>query len=328
MYFLLLIQLVTPYDVGSAATDTEVSRYIFYTVLVLTVGVVLLWGHTHSLVKARRLIKDKDDALRLLAKQREEFAYKNKNITDSIIYARKIQDSLIPSVSFFEKHFNESFVLFRPRDIVSGDFYFVCEKNSRIFVVAADCTGHGVPGALMSMIGLQSLDRIIQGDASLRPNDILNILSREVESIFNREDDDTYAIKDGMEIAICVINKTNRSMEFSGSFHPLYLLRDGTLIEFKGDKHVIGRKILGQDFTSHQIDLYDGDTIYLFSDGYVDQFGGMENKKFMNRRLRYLLVTIHKYSLADQKTILIDNFVSWMGDNEQVDDVMILGFRP
>ena len=177
-------------------------------------------------------------------------------------------------------------------------------------------SGHGVPGALMSMIGLQSLDRIIQGDPSLHPNEILNILSWEVESIFNREDDGSYAIKDGMEIAICVIDKASRTMEFSGSFHPLYLLRDGTLIEFKGDKHVIGRKILGQDFTSHQTDLYDGDTVYLFSDGYVDQFGGMENKKFMNRRLRYLLVTIHKYSLADQKTILTDNFVSWMGDNE------------
>jgi len=328
MFSLLPTLLVILSDRGSVVTGTEIPKYIFLTVLVITVGAVLLRGHTFSLIRARKLIREKDDALRLLAKQREEFAYKNKNITDSIIYARKIQDSLIPSVGFFEKHFSESFVLFRPRDIVSGDFYFVCERNNRVFVISADCTGHGVPGALMSMIGLQSLDRIIQGNASLHPSEILNILSREVESIFNRGDDGSFAIKDGMEIAICVIDKASKSLEFSGSFHPLYLLRDGTLIEFKGDKHVIGRKILGQDFTNHQIDLYEGDTIYLFSDGYVDQFGGADNKKFMNRRFRYLLVTIHKYSLADQKTILTDNFVSWMGNNEQVDDVMILGFRP
>jgi len=311
-----------------AVVVIEIAKYIFLTTLILTLGVVFIRSQTMNLLKARKLIKEMDKRLSQLEEQKGDFAYKHKNITDSIIYARRIQDSLIPSISFFEKHFSDSFIIFQPRDIVSGDFYFICERHNKIFVAAADCTGHGVPGALMSMIGLQTLDRIIQNGPELHPNEIMNILSTEVESTFNRDSDGSYAIKDGMEIAICMIDKENRSLEFAGSFLPLYLLRDGNLMEFKGDKYVIGRKIVGQDYTNHQVSLFDDDTIYLFSDGYVDQFGGLENKKFMNRRFRYLLVTIHKYSLADQKTILTDNLLSWMGHNEQVDDVMVVGFRP
>jgi serine phosphatase RsbU (regulator of sigma subunit) len=193
--------------------------------------------------------------------------------------------------------------------------------------MAADCTGHGVPGALMSMIGLKTLDRIIQEGLAVHPGDILNLLSTEVESTFNRDDDGSYAVKDGMDIAVCMIDKKRHTLEFAGSFLPLYLIREGNLLEYKGEKHVIGRKITGQDFTSHQIEIFEGDTFYMYTDGYVDQFGGTENKKFMNRRLRYLLVSIHKYNMADQKIILSDNITSWMGNNEQVDDIMVIGFR-
>jgi serine phosphatase RsbU (regulator of sigma subunit) len=308
--------------------DAVVLKYIFLSAVVLASGYVIVRGQTRSLIRAKRMIKERDEELRQVSVQREELAYKNKNVTDSIIYARKIQDSLIPSVPFFEKHFSESFVLFKPKDIVSGDFYFVREKGERVYVVAADCTGHGVPGALMSMIGLQTLDRIIQEAIATQPGDILNILSREIEMTFNRDKDESYAVKDGMDIAVCVIDKSDRHLEFAGAFLPAYLLRDGNLIEMKGDKYVIGRTSSDETFTTHHLNLEADDTLYMFTDGYVDQFGGLENKKFMNRRFRYLLVTIHKYSMADQRTILIDNIATWMGSNEQVDDIMVLGFKP
>ncbi len=325
---LFIIQTSEVISSSLVLIDGVVLKYIFLSAVVLASGYVIVRGQTRSLIRAKRMIKERDEELRQVSVQREELAYKNKNVTDSIIYARKIQDSLIPSVPFFEKHFSESFVLFKPRDIVSGDFYFVREKGDRVYVVAADCTGHGVPGALMSMIGLQTLDRIIQEAIATQPGDILNILSREIEMTFNRDKDESYAVKDGMDIAVCVIDKSDSHLEFAGAFLPAYLLRDGNLIEMKGDKYVIGRTSSDETFTTHHLNLEADDTLYMFTDGYVDQFGGLENKKFMNRRFRYLLVTIHKYSMADQRTILIDNIATWMGSNEQVDDIMVLGFKP
>jgi serine phosphatase RsbU (regulator of sigma subunit) len=328
MFRLLLILTVQDLSNALMLVDAALFRYIFLTAAVLALGYIIVWGQTRSLFMAKKLLGERDEELRQLALQREELAYKNKNVTDSIIYARKIQDSLIPSVAFFEKHFSESFVLFKPRDIVSGDFYFIREKGERVYVVAADCTGHGVPGALMSMIGLQTLDRIIQATIATEPGEILNILSREIEMTFNRDKDESYAVKDGMDIAVCVVDKRDRHFEFAGAFLPVYLLRDGNLIEIKGDKYVIGRTSSDEVFTTHHMGLEADDTLYLFTDGYVDQFGGADNKKFMNRQFRYLLVTIHKYSMADQRTILADNITTWMGSNEQVDDIMVLGFKP
>jgi serine phosphatase RsbU (regulator of sigma subunit) len=328
MIYPLTIESLYVATLANVVIDSEVAKYIFLSVLVLVVGFLVMSRQTRTLIRAKRLISEKDNALLQLATQREELTVKNKNLTDSIVYARKIQDSLIPSASFFEKHFKEAFVLFKPRDIVSGDFYFVCEKDSKVYVVAADCTGHGVPGALMSMIGLQALDRIIQEGVAVHPGEILNSLSCEVESIFNRDTDVSYPVRDGMELSICMVEEGKKKIEFSGSFLSLYLLREGNLIELKGDKSLIGAKEGVTNFTNHEIELQGDDTIYLFTDGYVDQFGGEDNKKFMHRRFRYLLVTIHKYSLSDQKTILIDNILSWMGSNEQVDDIMVLAFRP
>jgi serine phosphatase RsbU (regulator of sigma subunit) len=324
----ITIQQGAPFSVAVMLADAGLFKYIFLSAVVLALGYVIVWGQTRSLVRAKRIIRERDEELRQLNFAREELAYKNKNVTDSIIYARKIQDSLIPSVTSFEKHFRESFVFFKPRDIVSGDFYFIREVGDRIYVVAADCTGHGVPGALMSMIGLQTLDRIIAEAITIQPGEILNTLSREIEITFSRDHDESYMVKDSMDIAVCVIDRRDRHLEFAGAFLPVYLLRDGNLLELKGDKFVIGRTTAGQSFTSQKMSLEEEDTIYLFTDGYVDQFGGTENKKFMNRRFRYLLVTIHKYSMADQKTILADNITTWMGSNDQVDDIMVLGFRP
>lgn len=306
----------------------EIFRYLFYSVAVIAFVYFVILGQTRSLHKANNLLKEKEEALRQIALQREELEFKNRNITDSIVYAKKIQEALIPSKSFFEKHFLESFILFMPRDIISGDFYYIREINGKTWVVLADCTGHGVPGALMSMIGLQTIDRVIQTGEHSEPSEILNLLNREVDSIIHWEEDSSHGIKDGMDIAVCCIDKTKNELSFSGAFLPLYMIRDGKLTETKGDKQFIGSSLTDSHYTNHVIAMEDGDIYYLLSDGYSDQFGGPENKKFMNRRLRYLLVTIHEYPLKDQGEILEDNFNTWKGVNDQIDDVLMVGFRP
>lgn len=323
-YFTYLIAGTALFVTG----DGEIFRYLFYSVAVIAFVYFVIWGQTRSLHKARRLLNEKEDALRQIALQREELEFKNRNITDSLVYAKRIQEALIPSFSFFEKHFSESFILFMPRDIVSGDFYYIREIDGKTWVVLADCTGHGVPGALMSMIGLQTIDRVIQGGSFSEPSEILHKLNCEVVSIIHREDGYSHGIKDGMDIAVCCIDRKKRELSFAGAFLPLYLIRDGKLTETRGDKQFIGTCLAENCYTNHVIQMENGDTFYLLSDGYSDQFGGTENKKFMNRRVRYLLVNIHEYSMEVQREILEENFSTWKGSNQQIDDVLIIGFRP
>lgn len=281
-----------------------------------------------SLIRANRLLKEKDEALAQVALQKAELEIREKNVTDSLIYAQRIQEALLPSEAYFRTHFEDSFILFKPKDIVSGDFYWIGERNEKIFVVAADCTGHGVPGALMSMIGLDLLEKTINEDNIDVPSKILGVLNKGLEKTFSREKNIGTIIRDGMDIGLCVIDKRRRKLTYTGAFFPLYLIRNNSLTEIKGDKIIIGMNPDGMPYTDHEIDIFDNDIIYLFSDGYVDQFGGAENKKFMYRRFRYLLLNIHNYPMNDQKAILDENIRNWMGRNGQVDDILVIGFRP
>jgi serine phosphatase RsbU (regulator of sigma subunit) len=285
-------------------------------------------SQTKSLYKARKLLKEKEQALNQIEKQKVELEIKDKNITDSLIYAQRIQEALLPSEDYFHRHFNDSFIFFRPKDIVSGDFYWIGEKGDKIFVVGADCTGHGVPGALMSMIGLEIIEKTINEDNIEKPSAILAVMNRGLERTFSREKNIGTIIRDGMDIGICVIDKKKKKVEYSGAFFPLYLIRDNSLIEIKGDKLIIGMNPRGISYTVNEFDLKKDDILYIFSDGYIDQFGGNENKKFMYRRFRYLLTTIHRFPLIDQKSILEDNIRTWMGRNPQLDDMMVIGFKP
>jgi serine phosphatase RsbU (regulator of sigma subunit) len=285
-------------------------------------------SQTKSLYKARKLLKEKEQALNQIEKQKVELEIRDKNKTDSLIYAQRIQEALLPSEDYFRRHFNDSFIFFRPKDIVSGDFYWIGEKGDKIFVVGADCTGHGVPGALMSMIGLEIIERTINEDNIEKPSAILAVMNRGLEKTFSREKNIGTIIRDGMDIGICVIDKKKKKVEYSGAFFPLYLIRDNSLIETKGDKLIIGMNPKGISYTVKEFDLKKDDILYIFSDGYVDQFGGNENKKFMYRRFRYLLTTIHRFPLNDQKSILEDNIKTWMGQNPQLDDMMVIGFKP
>jgi serine phosphatase RsbU (regulator of sigma subunit) len=234
----------------------------------------------------------------------------------------------LPSEAYFRKHFIDSFILFKPKDIVSGDFFWIGEKNEKVFVVAADCTGHGVPGALMSMIGMEIIEKTINDDNIELPSQILSVMNKGLEKTFSREKNIGTIIRDGMDIGLCVIDKKKKKIIYAGAFFPLYLIRDNSLIELKGDKIIIGMNPEGSLYTDHELNLMEEDILYIFSDGYVDQFGGPGNKKFMYRRFRYLLLTMHKFPLADQKSILDENIKTWMGNNNQVDDIMVIGFKP
>jgi serine phosphatase RsbU (regulator of sigma subunit) len=282
----------------------------------------------HSLSKNRKLLHGKQLLLDLLNAEKSELEFKNKNLTDSLIYAKRIQEALLPSENYFRKHFEDSFILFKPKDIVSGDFYWIGEKGDNVFVVAADCTGHGVPGALMSMIGIEIIGKAINESNIETPSLILAVLNRALEKTFKSGKNIGTIIRDGMDIGLCRIDKVQKKMIYSGAFFPLYLIRDNSLTEIKGDKLIIGLNPEAISYTDHEIDLLENDIFYIFSDGFVDQFGGSENKKFMYRRFRYLLTKIHSFSFEDQKAILEEEFRGWMGNNVQVDDIMVIGFRP
>ena len=256
--------------------------------------------------------------------QKEELARKNKDITDSIRYAKRIQFAILPESSPYP----DTFILFKPKDIVSGDFYWFTELGDKEFFSAVDCTGHGVPGAFMSIIGHNSLTKIVREYGILEPGLILSQLNREVlETLHQRSDSrDVY---DGMDLALVCYDRNGKYLEYSGAFNPLYLVRNGELIETKADKQSIGRSSFktNAEFTNHRIDIEEGDTVYLFSDGYADQFGGEHMKKFKYRNLKETILKIQKESMSQQRAILDDTIEKWRGDLDQLDDILMIGRR-
>jgi serine phosphatase RsbU (regulator of sigma subunit) len=315
-------------DIGIIGSSASPYQLILYSALVIAFVYLLVRSQTRRLIKTRKLLKEKEQALELVEVQKIELEIRGKDLTDSLIYAQRIQEALLPSEGYFRKHFEESFIFFKPKDIVSGDFYWIGEKGDKIFVVAADCTGHGVPGALMSMIGLEIIEKTINEDNIETPSQILAVLNKGLERTFSREKNIGTIIRDGMDIGLCIIDKNRGKIIYAGAFFPLYLIRNNSLIEIKGDKIIIGMNPDGRAYTDHELDLIEDDMLYIFSDGYVDQFGGSENKKFMYRRFRYLLMTIHRFPVNDQKSILDENIKTWMDKNVQVDDILVIGFRP
>jgi serine phosphatase RsbU (regulator of sigma subunit) len=336
LYFSYNVLLLLISAWGTMAQKQEVQgftpatpyRYILYGAIVIALVYFIVMSQTKALVKTKKLLKHKEQALEEVEKQRSELEIRERNIKDSLRYAQKIQEALLPSEEYFRRYFSDSFIFFKPKDIVSGDFYWIGEKEGRIFIVAADCTGHGVPGALMSMIGLEIIEKTINEANIDTPSAILSVLNRGLEKTFSREKNIGTIIRDGMDIGLCVIDRNKKKIEFAGAFLPLYLVRNNSLIEIKGDKLIIGMNPSDQAYTNHEMELMEDDILYLFSDGYVDQFGGSENKKFMYRRFRYLITTIHRFPVNDQKSVIEDNIMTWMGGTPQIDDMMVIGFKP
>jgi serine phosphatase RsbU (regulator of sigma subunit) len=297
---------------------------VFIVLALIYLAVLQFW----VLVRTRKHLDEMKAAYKEIDFQREELQLRNKDLTDSLTYARRIQAAMLPAEHHIKKILPDHFVFYRPMHIVSGDFYWISERDSKFFIVAADCTGHGVPGALMSMIGLELLQKIINEMKVDASDQILLTLNRELESAFFKEESGKAIIKDGIEMCICVIDRNSMEMEFSGAFLPVYIVRDDKLIEIKGDKQNIVQSFAEVSFNRSSFRLQNGDIIYLFSDGYADQFGGPDNKKFMYRRLRHILLTISKYPLGDQKRILDETITAWMQDYDQIDDMMIMGIKP
>ncbi len=252
---------------------------------------------------------------------------KNKSITDSINYAEKIQSAILPDERSFAHVLSDSFVLYKPKDILSGDFYWLNQKEDCLLFAAADCTGHGVPGALMSMLGCTFLNEIVNEKQITEPARILSELRERIISILKQNQDKTER-KDGMDIALCKIELQKKRLLYSGAFNPLWVLRKGGLIEFKANKFPIGT-FVGEkmEFVSHEFQLEKGDCIYLFTDGYADQFGGPSNKKFNYKRLSALLLEINSLSMQEQKNKLEQAMEAWKKQTEQVDDMLVIGIR-
>lgn len=261
----------------------------------------------------------------LAAAQRDQIAYQKKHITDSIMYAKRIQAALIPSLELFSDKL-EHFVLYKPLAIVSGDFYWVSSRDNLQIIIAADCTGHGVPGAFMSMLGVTMLNEIVNGKQIVMPDQIIENLRQGVIKSLNQVAEED-SIKDGMDIAVCVVDFDKNILWYSGANCPLYLVRGGELMHYRADKMPAAIHYRMGSFTLHQIDLQKGDTFYVFSDGFADQFGGPKQKKFMTKKLKETLVELSGTPMLKQGEELDKIFEKWRGDNSQVDDVTLIGIR-
>jgi len=257
----------------------------------------------------------------------DEIHHKNKEITDSINYASRIQAALLPQDENLKSVFPEHFILFLPRNVVSGDFYWAAKMGKKMVFATADCTGHGVPGALMSMLGISFLNEIVVERKHMDPGDILNNLrSLVIKALKQTGKEDEQ--KDGMDIALCVFDTDNRELEFAGAYNPLYVIRDGILEEHKADRMPISYYHgMNDPFNTKSLKLQKGDILYLFSDGFADQFGGPFRKKFKYKPFQEFLVEIHNESMETQKLMLHEKFFNWKGELEQIDDVILMGIR-
>jgi len=260
--------------------------------------------------------------------QKEEIEEQKKHIMDSIYYARRIQNAILPSYRMIDNYLSSYFILYLPKDIVSGDFYWMHEIDNLFMMAAVDCTGHGVPGAFMSIVGFNQLNQSVTVKKARRASDILDELNKGVITTLNENRSDS-SIKDGMDLALCVFDFAAKKVEFGGANNPLVLIRDNKVTKYKGDRFPIGayEGTKRQQFKNNEIELLDGDCLYLFSDGYADQFGGPENKKFMYRRFEQLLLEINSKPMEVQKEFLQNRINEWMGTNDQVDDILVIGIR-
>lgn len=235
--------------------------------------------------------------------------------------------AMLPEKEHFGKFFSDYFIIFKPRDIVSGDFFWIGEDEKHIFFTVADCTGHGVPGAFMSTLGISMLNEIITNKSDLKANTVLSLLRDKIKTSLHQTGKEGEAA-DGMDIAFCVLNKNRKTLEFSGAYNPLFIFQEGEFREYKADRMPIGIYYGENDtFTNYRIKVKKGDTLYIFSDGLVDQFGGPEGVKYKISKLKKLLSDINYKPMEEQRNIIETEFEKWRGSAEQVDDITMIGIR-
>lgn len=326
--------------------EAELSRTVSYSVgagliLSLALAGALFIGFTQKR-RSNILLSDKNhklgEAYEEISAQKEELhamnedlAEKNHDIMDSITYARRIQEAILPDRSQLKAALPDSFVLYMPRDIVSGDFYWFFQTPSQTFIAAVDCTGHGVPGAFMSVLGMSLLNQIVIASPNIEPGEVLNQLHAGVMRSLKQQGAQAGSgtQQDGMDIGLCSLNAERSQLKYAGANNPFYLIREGALIETKADKAPIGgTRYADYRFTTHTLDLKAGDLFYLFSDGFADQFGGDKGRKFTYKRLQEFLLEIVGLPMAEQQERLAQVFQQWCGEKyNQIDDVLILGVK-
>lgn len=279
--------------------------------------------------------------LKIARKQKLRIEVQNKEIVDSITYAKRIQEAILPSGAFFKKIFPLSFIYYKPKDIVAGDFYWLevvkrehstpnTQDSALVFFAVADCTGHGVPGAMVSVVCNNALNAAVREHKLTDPGEVLDKTREIVAHQFNKSQTTSISnIRDGMDIALCVLNTTTNIVKFAGAFNPLWILRNGSheLEELKATRQPIGKIDQPKLFKTSTAELKKGDQIYLFSDGYADQFGGKKGKKMMRNRFKEILISSKSASMDDQKTQLDSEFLKWKGELEQIDDVCVMGVK-
>lgn len=296
------------------------------------------------LIRTRYNLTKKEIIARLALKStNEELSFKNeiieeknKEIIDSINYAKRIQQALIIPEEALKRQVPSSFVYFQPKDIVSGDFYWITEltttktdeENEKLVVFCvADCTGHGVPGAFMSLIGIKILNQSIKEKSVNSPSEALDFVNTQVFETVNKHSDESNVVRDGMDAVLFAVNFNKLTLSFAGANNPIWIVRNKELIEIKGDKQPIGSYINQNRFTNVEFQLQKGDVIYASTDGYADQFGGLDGKKMKTKILKEKLTECAELSIEDQKEFLKTFFNQWKGDTEQLDDVCIIGVR-
>ncbi len=272
---------------------------------------------TEQVVKQKEEIQEKTKELETLFKQ----------VTDSIHYAKRIQEAILPPLSLVKSILPESFILYKPKDIVSGDFYWIDKKNDWSYFAAVDCTGHGVPGAFMSIVGYNLLKDILNNSNAITPAAIMDKMNDGVANTLHSGSSDNQT-KDGMDMTLCALNYKTLELQFAGAFNPLYIVRNNELLQFKVDKFPIGMFIgEKQHFTNNSVQLQNGDNVYIFSDGYADQFGGPKGKKYMAGNFRELLKEMSKLPIENQSINLNQTIEEWRGNLEQVDDILVIGIK-
>lgn len=297
------------------------NTYFIFGLLIVALIVILVAALLFRQNKQKQLTNIQ------LKEQNHIIAEKKQEIDNSIQYAKGIQQSILPDISELTNQFKESFVYYKPKDVVSGDFYWFSKVENDFYCIAADCTGHGVPGALMSIIGIDKIVQAVFEKKIDNPGKVLSYLNQQIKKVLKQHSDESKQM-DGMDIALLKFNSDLSQLEFSGANRPLFLIREGILTEYKADKTAIaGFTIDSQEFSSTKVALQKNDSLFIFTDGYADQFGGDAGKKFMSKNLKDLLISISHLTCAEQKQRIEIAFNNWKQSYEQVDDVLIIGIK-
>ena len=341
-----MADLRTEFEVSKKQAEVDVLRknkliqliVIFGLVLILLMAIGLILLYYYSLKRSKKLTAALDERRILLEKQsrelkeqQEELILQKEEIISSINYAQRMQSAILPPEAYITELLNENFILYKPKDIVSGDFYWIKQVKHYIILVSADCTGHGVPGAFMSMLGISHLNEIVQNREVTQANQILNELRKQIKNSL-RQSGNREGSRDGIDIALCVIDTRKKIMQYSGANNPIYIISNNSgesvFKEIKADPMPVGVHFSSdKSFTNHEVQLEIGDTFYIFSDGYIDQIGGNNNHRFTSEKFKKLLLDIHDQPMYEQKEILEATLKDWMGVHAQRDDILVIGAR-